>query len=577
MGKILGFKSCAVGGEFYGFGQVTPTSYWYLGIGTNQANTQAQINATYADDPNLNGQVVGIGYGWQQYTLPSSGKIKFSVRGAAGGTTGKAGCSIDPVTGNITGTCNKPGRGAKVEGTAKLKKGDILYILVGMRGWCNNGSDYGSGGGGASAVLLDNPSGAYTFAPLGRKVDVLFVAGGGGGCYDSSFGNANYWGNDALYTNGTNTNGGTSSSSRGGAGLTGNGANGSGGNPAYSLLSGTPSITTLNTVHYGGWGGGGGSYDGGGSGGGYSGGSSRGNSQGGNGGTSYINPSLCEETFRGYATVADDGHRNMPNPWSAYGYVELELGRSEDKLILAHDSDGYKYFDGTDTITGKTNLGATNEWKLLPHPQTVPIYDDYYRYGDTIITNRTGLQDNVRFLVSSGEPEENISIDALVNRTLVKMNQDVTMADISVLQSISAVTSLANATVKFAASKDYGKTWQTYNGGQWVDIDISNLVTFQSNGYDMGFFSAIPVEDFNSYNAKNIRFAFCIEQTGYSAKTAILSAINVVADLLGSWRHFTESQASYEYITDDTVEITFKEAGNYKVNYLDSLNAGGND
>ena len=98
----------------------------------------------------------------------------------------------------VTGAGNRPGRGAKVEGKCNLKLGDILYILVGMRGWCNNSSDWGGGGGGASVVLLDNPDGNYTFSPLNRKVDVLFVAGGGGGTFDEYFG-INYYGKDASY------------------------------------------------------------------------------------------------------------------------------------------------------------------------------------------------------------------------------------------------------------------------------------------------------------------------------------------------------------------------------------------
>ena len=268
-------------------------------------------------------------------------------------------------------------------------------MLVGMRGWCNNGSDYGSGGGGASVVLKDNPAGTYTFAPLNRKVDVLFVAGGGGGCLDSSFGNATYYGLDAVTSNGTNTNGGTSSHTRGGAGLTGNGAGGSGGNQAYAILSGTPSHTTLNTTHYGGWGGGGGSYDGGGSGGGYSGGNSRGNGAGGSGGTSYINPSLCSEISRGYATVEADSERNLTNPWTAYGFIELELGRDESKYILAKDSEGYKYFDGAECLDGTVRPIFTNQWKLIDN-QSVPeeiTYKDLHflsipeSYIDTAIRN----------------------------------------------------------------------------------------------------------------------------------------------------------------------------------------------
>lgn len=237
MGKVLKFQSCAQGGEYIGFGAVTPTTYGYIGT------PASYINTFYNNDANLSGKVTGIGNGWQKFELESSGTVKFTVRGAAGGNTSNPGFSINPDTGQVSGTGNKPGRGAKLQGFGKFKKGDILYILVGMRGWCNKFLDWGGGGGGASVVLLDNPSGAYTFAPLNRKVDVLFVAGGGGGTYDNSSG-PTYYGKDAVVTNGTNTSGGTSGSSGGGAGLTGNGGASTQGT-AYNLLSGTPLTTNF--------------------------------------------------------------------------------------------------------------------------------------------------------------------------------------------------------------------------------------------------------------------------------------------------------------------------------------------
>ena len=82
---------------------------------------------------------------------------------------------------------------------------------------------------------------------------------------------------------------------------------------AYNLLSGTPMTTSPTSARYGAWGGGGSPYDGGGAGAGYSGGTAA-NSRGGTGGTSYINPTLCTEIFRGYATVAEDSGRNLTNP-----------------------------------------------------------------------------------------------------------------------------------------------------------------------------------------------------------------------------------------------------------------------
>ena len=388
-------------------------------------------------------------------------------------------------------------------------------MLVGMRGWCNNGSDYGSGGGGASVVLKDNPAGTYTFAPLNRKVDVLFVAGGGGGCLDSSFGNATYYGLDAVTSNGTNTNGGTSSHTRGGAGLTGNGA-------------------------------------------------------GGSGGTSYINPSLCSEISRGYATVEADSERNLTNPWTAYGFIELELGRDESKYILAKDSEGYKYFDGAECLDGTVRPIFTNQWKLIDN-QSVPEEITYKDYGNTIITNRIGLLDDARFLVMSKEAKESINISGHINGAIIEQIQDVSISDISLIKSITSTHNLDNLDVRFAMSKDSGKTWQTYNAGSWTDIDIHNKQEFMDNGYSLAQFSTIPLESWNGYKAKVIRFAACITQNGANGKT-VLDNIREIADLVGSWRHFKESEAQYEYISDTEMKVTFLEGGNYKVNYLDSLN-----
>jgi hypothetical protein len=568
MGKILQFKSCAVGGEYNGLGAATPSSYGYISVQT-PANIVNHINSCYANDVNLAGKVTGIGYGWQKYVVPSSGKVKFIVRGAAGGATGKSGYTINPITGAVSGSGNRPGRGAKIVGISKLKKDDILYILVGMRGWCNNGGDWGSGGGGASVVLKDNPSGTYTFSPLNRKVDVLFVAGGGGGCFDSSFGSA-YYGGDAVVTNGTNTNGGSASGGSGGAGLTGNGAKGNGPSPSYSLLSGSVFTNALYAIHYGGWGGGGCPYDGGGAGAGYSGGNALGNSKGGAGGTSYINPNLCEEVSRGYATVDADSGRNLTNPWTAYGFVELELGRDEGKFILAKDSGGYKYFDGAECIDGSTKSTFTNQWQLLTS-QSIPEEDTYKEYGNCIINNRIGLLDDVRFLVMSKEPKETINISGHINGALIEQIQDVSISDISLIKSITSTHNTENLDVRFAMSKNNGKTWQTYNSGSWDDIDIHNKQEFMNNGWSLSQFVTIPLEDWNSYKAKTIRFAACITQNGPNGKT-ILDNIREIADLVGSWRHFKESEAQYEYISDTELKVTFLEGGNYKVNYLDQLN-----
>ena len=51
---------------------MTPTSYNYIGVDT-PANIENTINEAYASDPNLAGNVTGIGYGWQKYEIRGGG------------------------------------------------------------------------------------------------------------------------------------------------------------------------------------------------------------------------------------------------------------------------------------------------------------------------------------------------------------------------------------------------------------------------------------------------------------------------------------------------------------------------
>ena len=113
-------------------------------------------------------------------------------------------------------------------------------------------------------------------------------------------------------------------------------------------------------------------------------------------------------------------------------------------------------------------------------------------------------------------------------------------------------------------------TWESYGGGNWIDIDITNKNDFQTKAYNLSQLSTIPVTDWKLYMSKKLRFAFCITQ--YNSNNGILlKCVKYIADLTASWRHSTEDQAMYEYISDTELKVTFLKEGNYKVNYLDEL------
>lgn len=270
--------------------------------------------------------------------------------------------------------------------------------------------------------------------------------------------------------------------------------------------------------------------------------------------------------------MAEDSTRNLTNPWTAYGFVEVELGRDDNKFIISKDDTGFKWFNGKDTIDGNTNTSFTDKWETIPNVTTeADLTEDIYKqYGNTVITNKDGLQDNTKFLVMSKEAQEKINISANINKAVVEQKNDISISDVSELKTMEVVADLTDLDIKFAVSKNSGKTWQTYNSGNWTDIDIKDRDAFSTNGYTLSQFNSIPVIDWNNYKAKTLKFAFIITQNG-SNKNTIIDNIRIIADLLGSWKHYTEAQATYEYISDTELKVTFIEGGNYKVNYLDSL------
>ena len=100
------------------------------------------------------GQVT-LSSGIQQWTVPYTGDYRIEAIGAAGGYDRRINSS------------QYRGRGARMIGTFRLNKGEVIQILVGQEGGINK-LYYGSGGGGGTFVVrgADSP---------------LIIAGGGGG------------------------------------------------------------------------------------------------------------------------------------------------------------------------------------------------------------------------------------------------------------------------------------------------------------------------------------------------------------------------------------------------------------
>jgi hypothetical protein len=222
--------------------------------------------------------------GIQQWTVPATGIYTIRAAGAAGG--------------NPVNYC----RGIDITTSARLNKGEVIFILVGQQGGRYN-SSYGQGSGGGG-----------TFVVRGSQTDprAIIVAGGGGG-NGQNYAQTN---SNAVSTTTAQNGGNGTLDGYNGAGGTGNefGTSGGGGNAAASYGAAGGGLTGQGGGiggayggnpfvnggiggggdSFGGFGGGGGSVSngGGGGGGGYSGGGggyTTNYSSGGGGGSYAIN------------------------------------------------------------------------------------------------------------------------------------------------------------------------------------------------------------------------------------------------------------------------------------------------
>ena len=249
--------------------------------------TQEEADAFYKNTP-LSVKIVGDGI--QKWIVPHSGKYTIHAAGASG-----------------ISACleNAGGNGASLASEFKLKKNDVLYVLVGQQGITPN-RDWGGAGGGASFVAKKVQSSDYHFSVDGSYVVPLLVAAGGGGS-----GDCNSEGSPKA------AGPGNYEAQKEGAGKTGEDDSSAGAGFATNALKETKSFLNggqggelkyESDCGYGGFGGGGSPNNAGGGGGGFKGGNSGASGAAGTGGYSY---SADKAVYNSSGSNAGNGFVNI--------------------------------------------------------------------------------------------------------------------------------------------------------------------------------------------------------------------------------------------------------------------------
>jgi len=139
-----------------------PFTFNTAGVVGSTGPTRTQLMSTYSPDWTDYTSNLNVTAGIQEWTVPITGSYQIEAYGARGGTHGSA-----------TVSNNRHGKGAKMQGTFTLTRGEILKIAVGQLptdvGTATEDSGYGGGGTGVIK------------SPYNTDASILVIAGGGGG------------------------------------------------------------------------------------------------------------------------------------------------------------------------------------------------------------------------------------------------------------------------------------------------------------------------------------------------------------------------------------------------------------
>lgn len=140
--------------------------------------------------------------------------------------------------------------------------------------------------------------------------------------------------------------------------------------------------------------------------------------------------------------------------------------------------------------------------------------------------------------------------------------------------TVTAVTIAANidstnrACVAVTAD---GQKYQTYNfsAAAWEDIDVNNTAAMLKSGIPIATLGSIPPAAWAALK-KGLGLAYCLSQT--AADTACrISALKLTAAISGRWdRAVYNKDYRYGYTGNSTLQLTFLEAGSFKINYTDA-------
>lgn len=154
----------------------------------------------------------------------------------------------------------------------------------------------------------------------------------------------------------------------------------------------------------------------------------------------------------------------------------------------------------------------------------------------------------------------------VIPKAVLPLNGASSIMSVSLTANIDSMNS-----VTVAVTSDL-KTYKTYNFGAsaWETIDITSSAAMLKSGIPAAGLASIPTAAWAELGLNGFGVAYCLKQTVYGTACDI-NKLTLTATLSGRWDHAVyNSDYRYGYTSNTTMQVTFLEAGSFKINYTNA-------
>lgn len=201
--------------------------------------------------------------------------------------------------------------------------------------------------------------------------------------------------------------------------------------------------------------------------------------------------------------------------------------------------------------------------------------EDFNVFDNTILNsiNSGFLGDNPGILNYIDDPNvisRDLTIDYIPEPQLILANGDIDISSISDIDNINLVSSEVEfGILRIIASIDSGVTWYTFNGTNWITVDVEDFNDVKTNGMTTSTLNTLTSQEIMELIGVpgTLRFGYYME-IGTLLDSISTDSISITIDMQGEWeKAIHKVDYNYDYPNNTKLSVELYTSGDFKINY----------